>query len=252
MITCTDVTRRIGERLVLDRVSLELGRGERVALLGLNGAGKTTLLRCVLGLTRFDGSIRVEGRETGHVLVRDRIAYVPQQAPRFDVTLAEFLDWFADVRGVEMAAVRRQVAAFGLDVESHGAKRLTELSGGMLQKAVLSLALAARAELLLLDEPTANLDAESRLRLLRSLSDVDPATTVLICSHRLDDLVEVAERAVVLDDGRVVYDGSMQELYGLVEDEHVVPLSTTPMRGSPLAARLEHAVLRMVGGGGSR
>lgn len=252
MIECLALSKRVDGRDVLSGVDLTVRRGERVALLGLNGAGKTTLLRCVLGLARFEGTLKVDGRDPGHLLVRDRMAYVPQQAPRFDVSLTEFLEWFADVRAVDVEDVIGQVEEFGLDLETHGTKRLTELSGGMLQKAVVSLALSAKADVLLLDEPTANLDGESRLRLLRALREVDPATTVIICSHRLDDLVDVADRAVVMDEGRVVYDGSMEELHGVVEDEQVLPLRASPTSGPLLAARLEYAVLRIVGEGGQR
>jgi len=212
MIVCRGVGKRVGRRDVLSGVDIRIERGERVALLGLNGAGKTTLLRCILGLARFDGDIRVDGRSPSHVLARDRIAYVPQRAPRFDVSLASFLRWFAELRGIDVEDVECRAADFGLDIAEHGTKVLTELSGGMLQKAVLSIALAAGADLLLLDEPTANLDADSRAGLLGILENLRPSPTLVISSHRLSDLVAIADRAIVLDEGRIAYDGPMRNL----------------------------------------
>jgi len=214
MIVCRGVGKRVGTREVLSGVDIRIERGERVALLGLNGAGKSTLLRCLLGLARFEGEIRVDGRSPSHVLARDRIAYVPQRAPRFDVSLASFLRWFADVRGIDVEDVQRRAAGFGLDVVEHGPKVLTELSGGMLQKAVLAIALASGADLLLLDEPTANLDADSRDRLLRALQELEPRPTLIVTSHRRSDLAAIADRAIVLDEGRIVFDGPMADLRG--------------------------------------
>jgi len=247
MIVCQRVGKRVGARDVLSGVDLRIERGERVALLGLNGAGKTTLLRCILGLARFEGEIRVDGRSPGHVLARDRIAYVPQRAPRFDVSLASFLRWFADVRGIDVQRVERRAADFGLDIAEHGTKVLTDLSGGMLQKAVLAIALAASADLLLLDEPTANLDADSRARLLRALQDLEPSPTLVISSHRMSDLVAIADRAVVLEQGRVVFDGPMQDLWG--EEREAGPLRLWQPDSDPAAdMEARDRILRRIAG----
>jgi ABC-type multidrug transport system ATPase subunit len=88
----------------------------------------------------------------------------------------------------------------------------------MLQKAVLGLALASEAAILLLDEPTANLDAESRLLLLQRLRELAPERTIVICSHRLDDLDEITDRAVVLEQGKVIHDGPIGGLRSGAED----------------------------------
>ncbi len=247
MIECHDVTKRVGRQVVLSGVDLVIERGERVALLGLNGAGKTTLLRCMLGLARFSGDIRIDGRPPENVIARDRMVYVPQRPPRFHATLTGFLRWFADLRAIDVTRVEQEVEGFGLDLRRHGGKRLTELSGGMLQKAVLGLALASDADVLLLDEPTANLDAESRLLLLKRLSELGPERTIVICSHRLDDLVEIVDRAVVLERGTVIHDGPIRGLRSGAEDG-VLPLYSGALDSGFDESAMDLAVLGLGGG----
>ncbi len=111
-----------------------------------------------------------------------------------------------------MRAVAR-LEQLGLPLATAGAKPLAELSGGMLQKAYLALALAAEAPVLLLDEPTASLDPRSRRELVRLLSGIDPDTTVILASHRLEEIEPLTRRVLVLHDGRIAFDGGLAELW---------------------------------------
>lgn len=212
MISCREVTKRYGRQCVLDSVSLTVAPGERVALLGLNGAGKTTLLRCLLGLSPFRGEIRLDGRRPSDPEARLGLAYVPQRPPRFDLSVDEFIVAFARLRGCEAEILRHRADSLGLDLGRHGGTRLGNLSGGMLQKAVAACALGCGAPTLLLDEPAANLDAHSRGELLDALGTASGDRTVIVSSHRLHDVTMLAERAVVLDQGRIAYDGPLREL----------------------------------------
>lgn len=224
MIRARGLTKRYGGHAVLDGVDLELERGERVAILGLNGAGKTTLFRCLLGLVPFSGSLEVDGLEVrgrGRE-ARRRIGYVPQRAPHFDGTLAETLRFFGELRGVPRGAVLERLGLLGLSLDEHGRKPVRALSGGMLQKALLALALAAEVRVLLLDEPTANLDPRARRELLKYLHAVEPATTILLASHRLGDVEAVAERVLVLHAGRFRFDGGVDALLAGVGEEAVL------------------------------
>ncbi len=213
MIECRGLTKRYGRHTILAGVDLVVRPGERVALFGINGAGKTTLLRCLLGLASYEGEIRIEGRAPREVDARARLAYVPQRPPRFDLTVDEFLSVFAGLRGVDADRVRHRAGDLGLALAEHGAKRLEELSGGMLQKVVVALALESDAPILLLDEPTANLDAGSRGELLVALREAAESRTAIVTSHRFEDVISLAERAVVLDRGRVVFDGPLSDLW---------------------------------------
>jgi ABC-2 type transport system ATP-binding protein/nitrous oxidase accessory protein len=263
VIRAVGLTKRFGRHTVLDGLDLEVTQGERVALLGLNGAGKTTFIRCLLGLLPFEGSLTVADRDvrgSGRD-ARSRLGYVPQRAPHFDGTLHEVIDFFTRLRGTDPAAVEARLAALGLALAEHGDKPVRTLSGGMLQKALLALALGAEVPLLLLDEPTANLDARARREFLRSLTQVNDGTTILLASHRFADVEAVADRLLVLHGGRIAFDGRMQELRERVEDavtlwievpqelreqarrriETAIDLSTVSANGAALGVQVRHA-----------
>lgn len=224
IIQARSLTKRYGRQAVLDRLDLEIQAGERVALLGLNGAGKTTLIRCLLGLVPFDGWLKVAGFDVAREsrAVRERVGYVPQRVPWLDGSLAEAVDFFARLRGIDPKAVEAELNRLGLEYGAHRAKPVRALSGGMLQKVLLALTLASRVPVLLLDEPTANLDPPARRDFLNALKGIDPEVTVVLASHRLSDVRAVADRIVVVHRGKVAFDGEvsaledcMQQLWGL-------------------------------------
>lgn len=214
MIRADSVGKRYGDVAVLDGVSFRVEAGERVAVLGMNGAGKTTLFRCFLGLTPFEGSVTVDGlpvAESGPE-ARARIGYVPQRAPVSDVPLLDFVTLFSELRGTPLGAVDEALEGLGLSLEEDGEKPLSALSGGMLQKSLLALALAADAPVLMLDEPTANLDPVARNDFLGALGRVDRSRTILLASHRLSEVEALADRILVLHRGGVAFQGSLEEL----------------------------------------
>jgi ABC-type multidrug transport system ATPase subunit len=214
MIRVKGMRKRFGERRVLDGVDFTVESGERVALLGLNGAGKTTLLRALLGLLSFEGELTVAGHDVRRAgrRVRERVGYVPQRAPHFDGTVAETVAFVAALRGTDVDTVAQRLRAWNLPLTEHGTKPVRALSGGMLQKMLLALALGGDTPILLLDEPTANLDPHARRDFLAAVRTVDPGTTVLISSHRLSDIEILARRAIVLHEGRIVFDDDTTRL----------------------------------------
>ena len=218
MIVGRAIRKRFGRHQVLDALDFEIGRGERVAILGLNGSGKTTLFRCILGLIPFEGSLAVNGRTVtrSSYEARRMIGYVPQKAPSIEGSLAEFVNFFSDLRGANVADIRDQLSSLDLSLAEHGTRRLKDLSGGMLQKALLALAVGAGVPVLLLDEPTANLDARARKEFVRAVNAAGADTTVLLASHRLRDVEAVANRVVVLHQGRFVFSGTLDELWARV------------------------------------
>lgn len=208
------LTKRYGRRTVVRDVSFEAGPGEIVALLGGNGAGKTTTLKCILGITSFGGEVWIAGRsvkkEGRHA--RRFIGYVPQlpamnEDDRCDAALA----FAAELKGAGRADVDRVLEAVNLVAERR--VRVGELSGGMRQRLAMGAALLGEPELLLLDEPTASLDGESRAefeRILRALRD--GGRTVLLSTHVLDRVEGLVSRALILRDGQLAYDGPLPDL----------------------------------------
>jgi ABC-2 type transport system ATP-binding protein len=202
------VTKRFARSTALDNVDLVIPRGARVALLGPNGSGKTTLTRAIMGLVRFEGEIRIDGHVlTNRMAVASRLAYVPQVAPLMAASVGDVIRTVCDLRCARPAVIAAIANDFGLDVAAVRTRPLRNLSGGMRQKLLLALALATPAELVVLDEPTASLDPRARARFLERFAALEPTTTVILCSHRLDELRTLVDHVVALTEGRVVHDG---------------------------------------------
>lgn len=199
------LSKRFGDRLALDSVSMEVERGESVLLMGSNGAGKTTLLRCVLGMLDFEGEVRVMGldvRSEGKE-VRRITGYVPQNV-RFpeDLTVYELVDFVSDVKGVDVE-LEEVLGPFGLSEAAH--RRVGSLSGGMRQRLAIALSLIGDPELVLMDEPFSNLDAMSRNSvqgLMREL--MRRGKTLLVSVHTVSGLIHFFDRVAVLREGRLV------------------------------------------------
>jgi ABC-2 type transport system ATP-binding protein len=190
-------------------------------LLGPNGAGKTTMLRILATALAADaGSVRILGEDPtetdGRVAVRRRLGYVPQESgfPR-GFTAFAFVDYIAILKewsdqSARETEVRRVVDLVGLtDVAT---KRVSSLSGGQRRRVVLAQALLGRPDLLVLDEPTAGLDPAQRGRLRDVLGRVGESATVLISTHQTEDVAALCERVVVLDAGRILFDGAVSDL----------------------------------------
>lgn len=223
MLRIQGVSKAYGKNLVLDDVSLELERGDIALLVGANGSGKSTLLRAVAGLTAFDGSVRVLGADprSGRAS-RGLIGYLPQLVGLPEsVTVGEVIAFFAKLRGVSVQRPADLAAAVPLpDGFLPGLERpLGALSGGMRRRVALAAALLGSPPLVLLDEPAASLDEEHSASLWGTLQALRAAggtaliaMPLLVTSMLRHDLAAVADRAVMLDHGRVVHDGSVESL----------------------------------------
>lgn len=201
------VGKSYGKQRVLDDVSFVVEPGARVALVGPNGSGKSTLLRIVMGLLRCDGQVRLDGVSPFEARgeVARRLAYVPQIAPQLGATVQEVVRAVSTLRDIEPARVREVAERLGISLDDAARKPFRALSGGMKQKVLLALAFSTSASLLILDEPTASLDETSRARFLELLSEAGDAT-VLLCSHRIEEVQKLAGRVIELSEGRVLRD----------------------------------------------
>ena len=205
---------------VLDGLDLELQPGV-TGLLGPNGAGKTTLLRILATVMAPDrGELRLLDRdpstEADRVEIRRHLGYVPQEVGYPEgFTAFEFVDYMAILkeisdRDARHAEVRRVLEIVGLAEARH--QKLRKLSGGMKQRVVIAQALLGRPELLILDEPTVGLDPEQRLRFREMLSSVHGDATILLSTHQTTDISALCQRVVILDAGKILFDGSPGEL----------------------------------------
>jgi ABC-2 type transport system ATP-binding protein len=233
------VTKQFGKRRALAGVDLTIESGARVALLGPNGSGKTTLIRAVMGLVQYDGEIR--GVDPA------RLAYVPQVTPQLGATVDEIVRTIAGLRGFTRASVVEIAGELGLELDRVRHQPVRALSGGMRQKLFIALALAAPVDLLVLDEPTASLDAAARAHVLERVAAIRDVTLVL-CSHRLDELRALVDHVVALDEGVVTYDGPATA-YLTARQGAVIELRHDGDAGGWLAA---HGFARGAGGWWSR
>lgn len=206
-----DVAKRFGGVSALDGVSLDVASGERVALVGPNGSGKSTLVRAVMGIVRCEGVVRLAGEDPFRHRMRltTQLAYVPQSAPRLGATVGEVTRAIASLRRLDVADIRDVAAKSDLDLEGLRRRPVRALSGGMKQKLLIALALAAPVSLYIMDEPTASLDQGGRDAFFRLFDERAAGATLLLCSHRLDEVRRLVDRVVVLEEGRLVLDAAV-------------------------------------------
>ena len=215
MIVRTDrLTKRYASFTALDACTLEVGRGEIFGLLGPNGAGKTTLLRLLLGyIIPTSGAATVAGCDcmADSLGVRRRTAYLPGEARLFRRMNGHgVLDFFARLRPDCRREVATRVAdRLGLDCS----RQVARMSTGMRQKLALAVVLATDAELVILDEPTANLDPTARAEVLDLVREArDAGRTVIFSSHVLSEVETTCDRVVILRAGRLVHEQSIEHL----------------------------------------
>lgn len=213
---------RYEELTALAGVDLTVAPGECVALLGPNGAGKTTLVRNVIGLIEGDADlIEVAGGNPRRAETRRRLGVV-QQAVGFprSLTVGEIVNGAAARRGVSSEAASKAIAEMGLaGLEK---RRADKLSGGQQQRLQLAMGLVADPVLLVLDEPTEGLDVAARRRFWKTIRRrLDDGAGVLITTHLVDEAAAVADRVVVVDRGRVVAEGTPDELRRTLPDRRI-------------------------------
>lgn len=239
LLRARGLTLVLGRRLrVLGGIDLEIGFGERVALVGPNGAGKTSLLRCLAGaLAPQSGRIEFEGAPVQAGRFTPGLALLFQQAEDqlFCPTVAEDVAFGARNMGLRDAALEAAVARALAAMEiAHLAGRMVhQLSGGEKRLASLAGALIMTPRVLLLDEPSAGLDLRHRRRLIGHLSALDQA--MILASHDLEMVLELCPRVVLIDGGRIVADGAAPAILGdpalMAAHGQETPHSLTPHRG---------------------
>ncbi|MCA9227092.1 MAG: ABC transporter ATP-binding protein [Pirellulaceae bacterium] len=214
LIETESLTKRYGDFAALSDCTMDVAAGEVFGLLGPNGAGKTTLLRLLLGfLQPTSGRATIDGCDCQRqsVAVRERTSYLPGEARLFGKMRGrEVLDFFADVRPSSRRERFHQLAE---RLELDTSRRVAMMSTGMRQKLALAVTLGAESPLVILDEPTANLDPTVRAQVVRLVMEAKQAgQTVLFSSHVLSEVEEACDRVAILRGGLLVHTQAMADL----------------------------------------
>ena len=206
MIKFNNVSKHFNRVEVLSDINLDIDRGDRVALVGSNGAGKTTLIRCLLGEYHCLGQVLVNDLDPRQhrTEVLKRVGFVPQISPPLKMPVGQLLRFAAGVCDSDPERMFDVASQLGLDAHIIHRLPFNKLSGGMKQKLLISVALGRDCDLLVLDEPAANLDPEARHTFFQLLAEKQQQAAMLISSHRLDEVAALVNRVVELDQGKVV------------------------------------------------
>lgn len=210
--------RRI-KKLAVDDLSFHVGRGEIVGFIGPNGAGKTSTIKALLDFTpTYRGTCAICGIPSGNPAARRRLGYMPEISyyPKF-LTLSEFLHVCASVSGVPARLRAEAVVNVSkrVGMYPHLKTRLSSFSKGMLQQAGCAQALVHDPEILILDEPMSGLDPVARMRMRNLLSELrSEGKTIMFSSHELSEIELVADRILLMNCGRLMYEGPISELVG--------------------------------------
>ena len=213
MIQFQNVVKNFRRARVLDGISLDIELGERVALIGSNGAGKTTLIRCLLGEYTHDGTVTIDGLDPrgNRTAVLGKIGFVPQLPPPLKMPVGQLIDFSAALCKTDPARIHAIGKRLGLDVDGILGRQFVRLSGGMKQKLLIAIALGRDASVLVMDEPAANLDPEARKIFFDLLAERLEDATMIISSHRLDEVSSLVNRVIEMDMGKIVLDDKVAD-----------------------------------------
>jgi ABC-type multidrug transport system ATPase subunit len=213
-VQVSKLTKRFGNNVVIDKLSFNITQGESVAIWGSNGVGKTTILHCLLGLLSYEGSATINGlevRENGKT-VRTIVGFVPQELNLHEnLTLFDTMHLYSRLKKSPENLIERRLEQF--DLVQHSRKRVGQLSGGLKQRLALAIALLSDPPILILDEPTAGLDMQSRESLMSIISTLKKeGKTLIFASHRSGDVLRLADRILIIEEGKVRESGSPAEM----------------------------------------
>ena len=218
MIEVSHLTKKYGHRLAVEDVSFSVADGGICGLLGPNGAGKSTIMNILTGyLSATSGQVTV----AGHPLPEEAdaakkcVGYLPEQPPLYpEMTVQEYLDFAAELKGVQKAERKEQVrsAARRTGLEKVLSRLIRSLSKGYKQRVGIAQALLGSPKLIILDEPTVGLDPAQVIEIRNLIRELGQAHTVILSSHILSEVQAVCQQVLILSKGRLAASGSLQEL----------------------------------------
>jgi ABC-2 type transport system ATP-binding protein len=208
------VRKRFGSTVALDGVSIEVREGEVAGLLGPNGAGKTTLMRIISGYINEDeGIVQIQGHSPHTLEAKSIVGYLPETNPLYDdMNVWDFLDFICSLTGVEAKEQRIREASLMCQIQDVLHRPIKELSLGYRQRVGLARLLLSEPQLLLLDEPTTGLDPSQRLFVKELLKEIVKEKAILLSTHILSEAQQLCSTIFIIDKGRIVASGTVEQL----------------------------------------
>jgi len=229
IVKIEEVTKNFGELTAVDRMSLQIEEGEIFGLLGPNGAGKSTVINMITGLFRMDkGDIFVLDKSVNKdpMFTKRNIGIVPQDIAIYeDLTSLENVKFFAGLyglRGKKLSAAAEEALEFtGLSDQAKAFPKT--FSGGMKRRLNIACAIAHKPKIIIMDEPTVGIDPQSRNHILQSVKKLNQSgSTIIYTSHYMEEVEEICTRIAIMDHGKVIAQGTKEELKALITDTNVV------------------------------
>lgn len=215
------VSKQYQNKTAADGITVTLGPGV-VGLLGANGAGKTTLMRMICGILRpTAGTISFDGMDVSEELYRDALGYLPQDFGYYpSFTGRDFLLYIAALKGLSKDAAKRKCEELlrTVNLEAAADKKIKTYSGGMKQRLGIAQALLNDPKIIVLDEPTAGLDPKERVRFRNMIAQLGENAMVLLSTHIVSDVEHIADRILMMKDGKIIWDGQQEDLPADLED----------------------------------
>ncbi len=244
MIEVKSLSKRFGSKLAVDDVSFKVGRGEVLGFLGPNGAGKSTTMRMVTGfLPPSAGSVTIDGIDViaQPIAAKKRIGYLPESAPLYaDMSVSSFLAFIAELRGMSgrenAAAVDRALDICFLDPVRN--QSIDTLSKGYRHRTCLAQSILHDPDVLILDEPTDGLDPNQKQEVRNLIRRMGEEKAIIFSTHILEEVEAACTRAIIIDQGKVVADGSPAELKAKSKLAGVITVRINGLAGSGIRAAL--------------
>lgn len=234
IVDIKNIVKRYGDFLAVDNVSFSIKEGEIFGLLGPNGAGKTTTVKMLTGLSKIDsGDIKIFGKsmKTNEMEIKQEIGLVPQDISLYDdLSAYENLCYFGRLYGLKGKLLKERVKD---TLEFAGlldrAKDLPKhFSGGMKRRLNIACAIVHKPKLVIMDEPTVGIDPQSRNHILSSIKKLNEmGMTIIYISHYMEEVEEICSRVLIMDHGKVIANGTKDELKSLVSDDEKISIEVS-------------------------
>jgi len=209
IVQAKQIAKKFMQEYVLDHIDLNINSGDKIALMGPNGAGKTTLVRAMLGFYHLDsGEMKVFNKNPvkKRVDVLQKVSFIPQLPPPIKLSIEELLKYVSKSSNIAQETIFKEAERMELNLKANLKKPFFKLSGGMKQKLLIAIALSKKSQLLIFDEPTANLDPKGREQFYELLTEIDKECSTIYITHRLDEIKPLVNRKIYMELGKIVED----------------------------------------------